>query len=231
VRAAQRALRKLESQHLVAVLPRRVGGYGGGAAQSVWHLTEAGRRLLRHRPGSSGSSGSLAASGEGWRRVRFSEPSPQFLAHTLRVADICLVLEQLGAASGGELGLAAVQTEPECWRVFTGPYGALSALRPDLYAEVASLEFLDCWFIEADMATEHLPAIVRKARVYEAYRALGREQAVRGVFPLVLWVTPDGRRAEAIMRAIGQDSVCDVRAHQAVAMAGLAARLADPRPG
>jgi hypothetical protein len=227
VRAAQRALRKLESQGSVTMLPRRVGGYGGGAAQSVWRLTEAGHRLLRlQAQGGEGRDRLGGIDGGGRRRVRFVEPSAQFLAHTLRVADIRLVFERLETDSGGKAELSQVQTEPECWRNWVGPHGAPMTLRPDLYVETTSDEYMDCWFVEVDMGTEHLPAVARKARAYEAYRLCGREQAARGVFPLVLWVTPDERRAEAIMAAIDSDPGCDVRPHRAACFDWLAELLA-----
>jgi hypothetical protein len=197
---------------LVARLPRRVGVWGGGAAGGVWRLTEAGHRLRRlpvephPQETNNGTSN---------RRARFTEPSPQFLAHTLRVADIRLALEQLTVASEGRVELTTVQTEPTCWRSWTGPYGAPATLRPDLYAETTSGDYLDCWFIEADMGTEHLTAIVKKARAYQAYWRSGREQAALGVFPLVVWVTPDERRAQAIAGAVAGDTGCDNRLHRA----------------
>ena len=172
VRAAQRALRKLEQAGLVAALPRRVGGHSGGAAQSVWRLTEAGHRLLRFQTKLGSADDALG--GEVGTRTRFTEPSPQFLAHTLRVADIRLVLERLDASAGESGGLSLVQTEPACWRTWVGPFGQSLTLRPDLYAEITAGQYIDLWFIETDMGSEHLPAIVRKAKVYEAYRASGR---------------------------------------------------------
>jgi hypothetical protein len=227
VRATQRALRKLEREGVVAGLARRVGGYGGGAAQNVWRLTEAGQRLLRLHAGPDASDGREGP------RIRFAEPSPQFLAHTLRVADVRLAFERLDKSSSRRSALSLVQTEPSCWRKWIGPHGTPATLRPDLYAETASAEFVDCWFIEADLGTEHLPAIARKARAYETYRRSGREQAARGVFPLVLWVTPDARRAEAVLAAIADDPRCDPRPHRAVSfdqLSDVLANGADPEP-
>jgi hypothetical protein len=225
-RAAQRALRKLEHEGVVVGLPRRVGGYGGGATQAVWRLTEAGQRLLRLQ--AQGGAGYGQVDGDAGRpRIRLAEPSPQFLAHTLRVADVRLAFERLRETTDGKAELSLVQTEPSCWRRWTGPHGTPATLRPDLYAETVSSEFVDCWFIEADLGTEHLPVVVRKAKVYEAYRRSGREQAARGVFPLVLWVTPDTRRAEAILFAIRGDPGCDGRAHRAVSFDQLSDVLAN----
>jgi hypothetical protein len=237
-RAAQRQLRRLAGLGLAAPLDRRIGGLGGGAAQTIWRLTEAGHRLLRltqpddDRPGDP--TGQTPPTPQ---RVRFREPSPQFLSHTLHLADIRLVLEQLSQKSDGRATTDLIQTEPDCWRDWLGPHGTAMTLRPDLYAEISVNEptqsdsqsetdgWLDCWFIEADLATEHLPTIARKARVYAAYRRSGREQASGGVFPLVLWVTPDQRRAQAILAAITADPACDPRLHHATTIDNLSNHL------
>jgi len=224
LRAGQRQLRKLHDLGLVNHLPRKVGGYGGGQAQTVWHLSEGGHRLLGlDRPDDEKADKSL--------RQRFREPSPQFLAHTLRVADIRLALEQLsrperaGAADNHEtdsIDLTLIQTEPVCWRTWVSTYGGSAVLRPDLYAETSDPDFDYFYFIEADMDSEHAPAIMKKARVYQTYYQTGLEQARHGgVFPLVLWVTPDERRARQILNTIRADPKCDERLHRAVTMADL----------
>ena len=224
-RAAQRQLKKLCSLRLVDHLPRKVGGYGGGQAQTVWHLTEAGHRLL-----DLNRSARETANEESPVRRRFREPSMQFLAHTLRVADIRLVLERLSKGSNAK-ELTTVQTEPRCWRTWVGAYGTPVTLKPDLYAELADADFDYFYFIEADMGSEHMPTIIRKARVYQTYYQTGREQARHdGVFPLVLWVTPDARRAEQILAAIRADPKCDERLHRTLSMADLRSWLEGHEP-
>lgn len=47
IRAANRNLGKLREMHLIAAMTRRVGGIRGGSGSYIWHLTEAGERLLR----------------------------------------------------------------------------------------------------------------------------------------------------------------------------------------
>ena len=218
-RAAQRQLRKLCDLRLIGYLPRRVGGYEGGQAQTVWHLTERGQRLLDF----GGTAGAIASS-----RKRFREPSPQFLAHSLRIADIRVIYEQL--SHGKEVGL--IQTEPHCWRDWIGAYSAPAILKPDLYVETADPDYDYYYFVEADLDNEHTPAIARKAAVYQAYRDTGREQArLGGVFPLVLWVAPDQRRADQIMATIRDDLKCDERLHRAVAITDLADYLSGNDPG
>jgi hypothetical protein len=206
-RATQRQMTGLEQAGLVARLPRLVGGTGGGSRRTIWHLTESGQRLLLAQTSPNNPRDP---------RHRPTEPSPTFLNHTLRVADIRLILEQLDQGSGGTITLDRVQTEPHCWRRWTGPYGAPLTLRPDLYAETGHGDYADLWFIEADLGTEHLPAITRKAKTYQAYHHTGHEQTNNGAFPLVLWATPDQHRADAITMAINNEPGCDQRIHRAI---------------
>jgi hypothetical protein len=225
VRAAARQMSRLEGFGLVSRLPRLVGGTGGGSRRTIWHLTEGGWRLLRGRAG-------LGQGEHRPARRRPSQPSTTFLAHTLLLADIRLTLERIGHSQTADEArtLETVQTEPACWRSWTGAFGQPMTLRPDLYAEVACGQYIDLWFVEGDLGTEHLPAVVRKAEAYEAYRSSGREQARRGAFPLVLWVTPDQRRADAILEAIGQAGRCDPAIHRAVAFDELDGFLNIGRP-
>jgi hypothetical protein len=69
----------------------------------------------------------------------------------------------------------------------------------------ASGEFEDHWFIEADLATEHPPVVVRKAKVYQRYAATGAHQVRHGLFPAVTWVVPDTARQGAIQAALAAD--------------------------
>ena len=56
-----------------------------------------------------------------------------------------------------------------------------------------------------DRGTEHLPALIRKCRQYEAYYATGTEQAEHDVFPRPCWIVPDTRRAARLRAAIDSD--------------------------
>ena len=51
------------------------------------------------------------------------------------------------------------------------------------------------YFVEIDCATEHRTPDLGKAKTYLRYWQSGREQAETGIFPFVLWVAPDQRRA------------------------------------
>ena len=71
-------------------------------------------------------------------------------------------------------------------------------LKPDAFAVLRLGGFEDRWFIEVDRGTESLPTIARKCEVYRRYWQSGTEQARTGVFPRVLWIAPDRKRADAL---------------------------------
>jgi hypothetical protein len=188
--AVLRVLVRLESHTLVSRLARRIGGVRSGSSGIVWQLGSTGERLLRTIHGQK-------------QRRRYVEPSPAFVAHTLAIAELAIGLHELQNRRAIEL--VSMETEPACWRSFVGPHGTLEWLKPDLYAVTASGDYEDHWFFEADLATEHPPVVVRKAKVYQRYAATGAHQARHGLFPAVVWVVPDVTRQEAIKGALAAD--------------------------
>lgn len=179
-RTARRVLQRLCELRVLARLERRVGGVRAGSAAYIWVVGSVGDRLLRR-----GTPDRVR------RRVR--EPSERFLKHCLAIADAHLAL--VTAARSGSLELLDVQLEPACWRPFLGIGGAQQVLESDLFAVTASGNFEDRWFLEVDLGSEHLPTIIGKCAVYQAYRQTGTEQASQGVFPRVVWIVPTERRA------------------------------------
>ena len=188
--ATMRVLARLEARHLVTRLARRIGGVRAGSSGIVWQLGATGERLLR------------TMHGQKYRR-RYVEPSPAFTAHTLAVAQLAIGLHDLDDRHVVEL--VSLETEPSCWRSFVGPHGTLEWLKPDLSAVTASGDFEDHWFLEADLATEHPPVVVRKAKAYQRYAETGAHQARHGLFPAVAWVVPDTARREALAAALAVD--------------------------
>ena len=84
---------------------KRQGGFGGGSTLQVWHLTEAGLRLLSlNDPGVP-------------PRKRFFEPSTMFLEHTLAIAEFAVQLTCL-CRDSHDLTLEVLDAEPSCWRRF-----------------------------------------------------------------------------------------------------------------
>jgi hypothetical protein len=146
-----------------------------------------------------------------------------FLEHCLAVADAHLALVRAHRAAG--LELVRVQTEPECWRPYTGLGSARLMLQPDLYVETGDPTddaFVNCWFVEVDRGTEHPARLLAKCQRYESYRRTGQEQAETGGFPLVIWIMPDHARAERLQEAIQRDVDLDNVLYRVTTMAQFA---------
>lgn len=188
-RARQRVLTRLCRERLLSPLERRVGGVRAGSAGLVLALGPVGQRLL---------------TSNGPRR-RAYEPTLRFFDHTLALSQLAVDLTL--AARHGQVELLAFQAEPESWREFSG-LGGRRWLRPDGFVVLGSGEYELRWFIEIDRASESLPTVLRKCRLYADYYQSGVEQATSGsdgVFPRVAWVVPDEVRAERLREAIGQE--------------------------
>jgi hypothetical protein len=186
VRACSRALERLAAGGLLWRLDRRIGGVRAGSGSAICTLGPAGQRLL----------------GDGARR-RAYEPTRRFVDHTLAISQ--LVVDAIVADRTGTVSLVGYQAEPACWRSFSRA-GARMLLRPDLLLtlDAGGLRFM--WWVEIDRASESLPVIIRKCRLYGAYYQTGQEQARRdGVFPRVCWIAPDERRASLMRRAIARE--------------------------
>ena len=190
-RTTIRVLGRLERHGVITRLTRRVGGSLRGSAGTVWQLASTGERLLRFMAGDP-------------IRRRYVEPSIQFAAHTLAVADYAISLVE--ADRLGTTELLELQTEPDCWREHTTASGSRESVKPDLYAVTADATFETHSFIEIDLGTEHLPAVLRKCAVYQRHYASGTEQASSGVFPAVVWITTTSARADKIRAAIRSDA-------------------------
>jgi len=186
-RTAVRVLNRLEGHRLIARLPRRIGGPIRGSAANVWQLASTGDRLLRRLSGQP-------------ERRRYVEPSPQFTAHTLAVADIAISI--LEAAEARRFEVLALQTEPDCWREYTSANGTREWLKPDLAVVTANTRFEAHSFLEVDRGTEHLPAVLRKCESYQRYWRTGIEQTAHELFPVVVWIVPDDHRAQKLRSAI-----------------------------
>jgi Replication-relaxation len=188
-RARQRALARLVGERLLICLERRIGGVRAGSAGLVLALGEVGQRVLVL---------------DGPRR-RLHEPGSRFVDHTLAVAQ--LVVDVSLAARRGVLDLLDCQAEPTSWRQFAG-LGGRRLLRPDMFLALGVGAYELRWFIEVDRASESLPVIRRKCRLYADYYQSGTEQAgCGGVFPRVCWIVPDEVRAERVWQTIARDSL------------------------
>lgn len=180
-RACRRRLERLSDLRVVTRLHRQVGGVKGGSQGYTYALDVNGQRLAQTRTEQS---------------VRRPAPSDLFVDHTLGVTEVYVILHE---APGVEL--LSFETEPSCWRQFTGRAGRTVNLRPDAYLAWAIGEWEISAFVEVDRSTEHPGRIARKAEQYVRYWRTGAEQRTNEVFPTVLWLANTGRRAE-VLRAV-----------------------------
>ena len=192
-RARQRVLARLCRERLLIALTRRIGGIRAGSAGLVLALGPVGQRVLMQ---------------DGTRR-RVYEPTWRFVDHTLAISQ--LVIDVRLAARAGLPTVPPTQAEPQCWRSF--PHlGGRFTLRPDAFLSLGVGDDELRWFIEVDRASESLPVIVRKCRLYADYYQSGQEQAAHGgVSPRVCWVVPDEVRAERVRATIRRDGSLPAR--------------------
>lgn len=189
-RRGRRALKRLTDQRVLATLPRQVSGMRGHAGL-VYHAGRAGVRLLAAR---------------GITGPRVEMPGTLHLAHTLATTELALLLVEANAAGTLEL-IAPPQQEPGCWRSYPTLFASERTLKPDLFVRVAAGpdgDQEDRWFIEVDLGSESARTIARKASLYGEHYRSGREQHEHGVYPRVLWLTPDQQRAEQIEHALSR---------------------------
>lgn len=195
-RACNRTLARLRKAGVLNALDRRIGGVRAGSAGFVWYLGPTGERVLQ-----------ILDSGRASGRRNYREPSRHFVEHTLAIAE--LAVETIEAGRRNEVEVLELETEPASWQQSLSPFGVAQTLKPDLRLVTASGDYEEHWFIEVDMASEHLPVILRQCAAYETFRATGRYQAAHGLFPAVAWVTPTEARAAAIRAAVGRTKGLD----------------------
>jgi hypothetical protein len=184
-RTRRRVLERLVGLQLLTPLERRVGGVRAGSAGLVFALGPAGQRLL-----------TVYDHGTGGRVRRPGTPTPRFMIHNLAVAELYVGLTE--AARGGAFTLTDFRTEPACW--WRDSEGAW--VKPDAFVVVSTGEVEDCWAIEVDQATESLPTMRRKLKVYLDLVASGERGPDGGVLPRVLVTVPDERRLLAIQEVV-----------------------------
>jgi Replication-relaxation len=188
-RQVWRRLRALQALGVVTVLERRIGGGRGGSTQAVYALDVAGQKL------------GAACGPAGGRRLRRPwSPGKQFLAHSVAVTELFVVLCERARAGGGEV--LAFDAEPLCWRRFTGVGGATAWLKPDAFARFGAGEYEHLSFVEVDRATASVPTVARKLNVYRRYWQTGRDQERFGAFGRVLLLAPSAARRDDLAEAV-----------------------------
>ena len=203
LRQTQRHLASLAQQRLLTSLERRVGGWQGGSAVTIWAATTRGQRLV-------------AAEGEEvQRRQRPREVSTTFLDHLLAITEVRTSIEE--AVRQQTDTEAAVALEPDCWRTALSPSGQPQVLRPDLAVTITSPSYEDRYLVEVDRATENPGRVIATCWRYQEHEA---QAGGGGVFPLVVWLVPTDRRRHRLERAIAhstgllRDLFCVIRLDQ-----------------
>ena len=192
LRQTQRHLASLAQQRLLTSLERRVGGWQGGSAVTIWAATTRGHRLV------------AADEGEVPRRQRPREVSTTFLDHLLAITEVRTSIEEaIRQEADTEV---AVALEPECWRTALSPSGQVQVLRPDLAVTVTSPAYEDRYLIEVDRATENPGRVIATCWRYQEHQATSAQASDGGVFPLVVWLVPSDRRRHRLERAIAHST-------------------------
>ena len=191
LRQTQRHLASLAQQRLLTSLERRVGGWQGGSAVTIWAVTTRGQRLVAVDEGE----------GEVPRRQRPREVSTTFLDHLLAITEVRTSIEEAVRQEADTE--VAVALEPDCWRTALSPSGQVQVLRPDLAVTITSPAYEDRYLIEVDRATENPGRVIATCWRYQEHQA----QAGDGdVFPLVVWLVPNDRRRHRLERAIAHST-------------------------
>lgn len=192
LRQTQRHLASLAQQRLLTSLERRVGGWQGGSAVTVWAATTRGHRLV------------AADEGEAPRRQRPREVSTTFLDHLLAITEVRTNVEE--AVRQETDTEAAVALEPDCWRTALSPSGQVQVLRPDLAVTITSPAYEDRYLIEVDRATENPGRVIATCWRYQEHQATSAQASDGDVFPLVVWLVPTDRRRHRLERAIAHST-------------------------
>lgn len=193
LRQTQRHLASLAQQRLLTSLERRVGGWQGGSAVTIWAATTRGHRCV------------AAAEGEEVpRRQRPREVSTTFLDHLLAITEVRTSIEEAVRQEADTE--AAVALEPDCWRTALSPSGQVQVLRPDLAVTITSPAYEDRYLIEVDRATENPGRVIATCWRYQEHQATSAQVSDGGVFPLVVWLVPTDRRRHRLERAIAHST-------------------------
>ena len=192
LRQTQRHLASLAQQRLLTSLERRVGGWQGGSAVTIWAATTRGQRLV------------AAEDEEVPRRQRPREVSTTFLDHLLAITEVRTSIEE--AVRQQTDTEAAVALEPDCWRTALSPSGQVQVLRPDLAVTITSPAYEDRYLMEVDRATENPGRVIATCWRYQEHQATSSQASDGGVFPLVVWLVPTDRRRHRLERAIAHST-------------------------
>jgi hypothetical protein len=184
-RVTRRVLQRLVELGVLDRLERRIGGPTPGGSEGYVYLLANGGQHLAHR------REMLARA----RRRRAAVPGQMFVRHCLAVAELhARVLEEERSSA---LCCSARQSEPACWRRFTGPDGETMILKADTFLRVGDGDHERDYLIDVDRGTEGSRTLERRLRTYMLYRSYGKDYPA-GEFPAVLWLARTEKRVGVI---------------------------------
>ena len=195
LRQTQRHLASLAQQRLLTSLERRVGGWQGGSAVTIWAATTRGHRRVAVE---NGEDEEVA------RRQRPREVSTTFLDHLLSITEVRTSIEEAVRQEADTE--ATVALEPDCWRTALSPSGQVQVLRPDLAVTITSPAYEDRYLMEVDRATENPGRVIATCWRYQEHQATSVQASDGDVFPLVVWLVPSDRRRHRLERAIAHST-------------------------
>jgi hypothetical protein len=171
-------LKRLADTRVLVPVERRLGTAHRGSAKLCYALDSGGMQLVRLRANLTGSR---------VRRPRV--PGDRFVAHTLALTELYVVLVEQGRR--GRFTLACFEIEP-AW-----PNGLGGWLRPDAFVKLQRGAITDYWWYEADLATESLPTVRAKLLSYLDFVNRG-QPGPDSVVPRVLIGVPTEQRYGAV---------------------------------
>lgn len=174
----RRVLGRLVHERVLGTLERRIGGVRAGSDGLVYHLDVAGQRLCE-------------------TARRGGPPGERYVRHVLAVTELYVSLVE--RARAGALRLDRFEAEPASW----WPDGRGGRIKPDGQVRVSSPDHFDSWWLEVDLATEHLTTLKRKLGVYVDFYRRG-QLGPDGIMPWVLVTVPDAKRCSDVVRLIRQ---------------------------
>lgn len=184
-RVTRRVLQRLVELGVLDRLERRIGGpTPGGSDGYVYMLANGGQHLAHRRE-------MLARA----RRRRAAVPGQMFVRHALAVAELhTQVIEHERVST---LCCSVRQTEPACWRRFTGPGSQAMVLKPDTFLRISNGERERDFLIDVDRGTEGSRTIERRLGTYVEYRSHATDYGP-DEFPRVLWLARTDKRVGVI---------------------------------
>jgi hypothetical protein len=115
--------------------------------------------------------------------------------HVVAIAELYVQIVEVSRRDGFTIDEFAV--EPACWwRDSSG-----TRLKPDAYLALRGPGYIDHWWIEMDLDTEHMPVIERQISAYLKFARRG-EPGPNNTIPGVLVVAPTPERCAKLKDAV-----------------------------